>query len=96
MGPVEIEVENAEWRALDGRRLRLAQGPAPTVTIVNNGPHVEPFFVRIEGVAGELSLRLQPYTTSRATWRKGAGWQQVTQPAAQHGPAVAAPDSVDD
>ncbi len=96
MGPVEIEVANAEWRALEGRRLQLGQGAAPTVTIVNDGPHVEPFFVSLDGVAGELTLRLQPHTTSQATWRNGAGWQQVTHSTVQHEPAAAAADAVDD
>ncbi len=98
MGVVEIEVANAEWRAMQGRRLRLvpAPGAMPTVTIVNDGPHVEPFFIQIAGAAGDLPLRLPPHTQVRASWRQGSGWRQATQPAGAQAPVAAAPDEVDD
>jgi 4-amino-4-deoxy-L-arabinose transferase-like glycosyltransferase len=81
MGPVEIEVGNAEWRALQGRRLWLVpdSGGMPTVTIVNDGPHSEPFSIRLEGTAADLPLQVPPRTEVRATWRKGSGWRQVAE-----------------
>jgi len=98
MGPVEITVGNAEWRALRGRRLQLIPnaGGVPTVTIVNNGPYTEPFQVGLEEASGDLPLRLSPHTQLRASWRRGSGWQQATQPAGAQEPVAAASEEAGD
>jgi hypothetical protein len=81
MGPVSIEVGNAQWRAMQGRRLQLVPNSdgMPIVTIVNNGPYREPFVVSLEGAAPDLLLQLSPHTRVSAAWRNESGWHQVVQ-----------------
>jgi 4-amino-4-deoxy-L-arabinose transferase-like glycosyltransferase len=79
MGPVEIGVEQADWRELRGRRLLLRPlaGGQPRISITNDGPHTERFVVRLQGAPADCTLALPPHTGLQATWRSGAGWHQV-------------------
>jgi hypothetical protein len=86
LGPVDVTVEQADWRELRGRRLVLKSlgTGSPVVVIANDGPHVEPFSAAVDGSAGGEPWHVPPHTTLRAEWR-GGDWQVALTPFASPG-----------
>ena len=88
MGPVEIVVDDAQWKRLRGRELSLTSlhGQVPVVSIANRGPHREPFVINLQGAAERLRVTVGPGTRMEAVWKAGRGWTRTV--VAESGPPV--------